>query len=242
MPPRSSQSDRAAAGREWAPVRGMRTSEYVIEQIRDAFFSGMQPGDWVGTEGELAERFGVSRLTIRDAIRTLEAMGVLDVKVGARGGVRVAQGDPALFSDALAVQAHLLGVEWSEIIECMRLIEPGAARLAAERATKADVDKLNASLADQAAAKTDAAAFNAASAAFHTIIAEATRNRPLYAALRALRMNEERLLLPKAAPRVAARVLASHRTLADAIQRRDAAEAERLMAAHLDDMAADQPH
>jgi GntR family transcriptional regulator, transcriptional repressor for pyruvate dehydrogenase complex len=239
--PAAAQPQSSAGKRAWAPVRGIRSSEQVVEQIRDAFFAGMQPGDWVGTEGELAERFGVSRLTLRDAVRTLEAMGILDVKVGSGGGVRVAQGDPSRFSDALAVQAHLLGVEWSEITEAMRLIEPSAARLAAERATKADVDKLEASLEAQAAAKTDPEAFNAATAAFHLIIAEATDNRPLYAALRALRMNQERLLVPKAAPRVAAKVLASHGALVEAIRRRDGAEAERVMAAHLDVMAAEPP-
>ncbi|MGH8963867.1 MAG: FadR/GntR family transcriptional regulator, partial [Actinomycetes bacterium] len=80
-------------GVAWKQVRTTRASEDVAAQVKQAFFAGMRPGDWLGTETELAERFGVSRITVRDAIRSLEAQGIVEVKVGARGGLRIAAGD-----------------------------------------------------------------------------------------------------------------------------------------------------
>ncbi|RGE19270.1 FadR/GntR family transcriptional regulator [Leucobacter sp. wl10] len=213
----------------------------MIEQIRREFFNGMEPGTPLGTEGELAEQFNVSRITVRDAVRSLEAMGIVEVRVGARGGVRIAQSDLTVFSDALAVQAHLLGVEWSEITEAMRLIEPQAARLAAERAEESDIARLEELVEAQRAAKHDPETFRVFAADFHSAIAESTGNRPLYVALKALRTSEERLLIPSAVPRIADEVIASHAELCEAIRAADADEAERLMTEHLRADAEDQP-
>ena len=87
-------TENGASAAAWRQVRNTRASEDVLAQIKEAFFGGMKAGDWLGTETELAERFGVSRITVRDAIRSLEAQGIVDVKVGARGGVRIANAIP----------------------------------------------------------------------------------------------------------------------------------------------------
>ena len=131
----------------WKHVKNTRASEDVVAQIKQAFFNGMGAGDWVGTEADLSERFGVSRITIRDAIRSLEVQGVVEVKVGAGGGLRIAEPDPDRFADALSVQLHLLGITWQEVVEAMQTIEPLTARLAATRATADDIAHLRAAVA-----------------------------------------------------------------------------------------------
>src|ERR687886_1492365 len=74
----------------FAPVAVARASSAIAEQIRTAIVTGqLGEGDRLPPERELAEQFGVSRVTIRDALRALEAMGLIDVKVGARGGAFV---------------------------------------------------------------------------------------------------------------------------------------------------------
>ena len=79
-----------------APRPKTRYSEDVAAQILKAFYAdGLKPGEWLGTEAELAERFNVSRVTIRDAVSALAARGLIDVRVGARGGLRIASGDPS---------------------------------------------------------------------------------------------------------------------------------------------------
>lgn len=218
----------------WTPVRGGRASVEVAAQIRAAFFNGMRPGDWLGTENELAEQFGVSRITMRDAVRMLEAQGIVDVKVGARGGLRIAHGDPDRFSDALAVQAHLLGVSWEEIAEAMRSVEAPAARLAAERRGEADLETLERHLQQQRAAVDDRRQFHQAASDFHLTLAKASHNPALYVAARALRLTHDRLLEPEATPRNARLATQDHTHLLEAVRNRDGNRAEALMRDHLD--------
>lgn len=229
------RADHPAPG--WTPVRGSRASERVVDQIRAAFFGGMRPGDWLGTETELAERFGVSRLTIRDAVRTLEAQGIVDVKVGARGGLRIAAGDPDRFSEALAVQVHLLGVSWEEIGEAMRAVEPGAARLAALRRDDADLKDLARLVQEQHDALDDGHRFHVAASDFHVALAKASRNTALFVAARALRLNHDRLLEPEARPPITRRMTDEHAVLLDAVRAGNGDLAERLMKDHLDRIA-----
>ena len=79
--------------------------------MRDALFAKkLKPGDVLGTENEIAARYGVSRIVARDALRTLEALGIAEIRMGKGGGARVARGNPRLFAEALAVQLDLTGV------------------------------------------------------------------------------------------------------------------------------------
>ena len=62
-------------------------------------------------ERDSPTRYGVSRIVARDALRTLEALGIAEIRMGKGGGARVARGNPRLFAEALAVQLDLTGVE-----------------------------------------------------------------------------------------------------------------------------------
>src|ERR687885_1833307 len=116
--------------------RSIRASEDVAAQILRAFYDeGLKPGEWLGTEAELAERFNVSRVTIRDAVSALAARGLIEVRVGARGGLRIATSDPDRLIDAFSIQLRLMGLSRDELFEAMLAIEPLTAALAAERAS-----------------------------------------------------------------------------------------------------------
>src|SRR6201984_147293 len=114
--------------RKVIPFRTATMSTQIVAQVRDALFAKeLRSGDFLGTEKDLAERFWVSRIVARDALRTLEAQGVVEIKVGSGGGARIARGNARLFAEALAVQLDLAGVSVSEIMEAQRAIEcPGA--------------------------------------------------------------------------------------------------------------------
>ena len=87
--------------RKVIPFRSATMSTQIVAQVRDALFAReLRPGDFLGTEKDLASRFGVSRIVARDALRTLEAQGVVDIKVGSGGGARIAQGNARLFAEA----------------------------------------------------------------------------------------------------------------------------------------------
>ena len=124
--------------------------------MRDALFAKkLKPGDFLGTENDLASRYGVSRIVARDALRTLEALGIVEIRMGKGGGARIARGNPRLFAEALAVQLDLTGVSAAEIMDAQRAIECLAAELAAENATDADIARLRRLLADAEASIND---------------------------------------------------------------------------------------
>src|SRR6476659_5005643 len=140
--------------------RSSSLSSQIVADVRDALFAKkLKPGDFLGTEKDLAARFDVSRIVARDALRTLQALGIADIKMGKGGGARVSRGNPRLFAEALAVQLDLTGVSAAEIMDAQRAIEPLAAELAAEQATQADHQKLKQLLAEGEAAIDDAPAY-----------------------------------------------------------------------------------
>src|SRR5499425_2420657 len=135
--------------RKVIPFRTATMSTQIVVQVRDALFAKeLRPGDFLGTEKDLADRFGVSRIVARDALRTLEAQGIVEIKVGSGGGARIAQGNARLFAEALAVQLDLVGVSVAEIMDAQRAIESLAAELAAVNSTQSDIATLKAWLAD----------------------------------------------------------------------------------------------
>src|SRR5215475_2977619 len=142
-------------GRIFFPGRSASLSSQIVADVRDALFAKkLKPGDSIGTENEIATRYGVSRIVARDALRTLEALGIAEIKMGKGGGARVARGNPRLFAETLAVQLDLTGVTAAEIMDAQRAIETLAAELAAEHATADDHARLK-RLLDEAAAIID---------------------------------------------------------------------------------------
>lgn len=219
----------------FAPARPAATlSSRIVEDVREALFAKrLSPGDFLGTEKDLAERAGVSRIVARDALRTLQALGVVEIKVGAGGGARIARGNPALFAEALAVQLSLAGTTVREMMDAQRAIETTTAELAAENATSEDIARLRRSLAEHEETIADDAAYTRACMRFHLAVAEASHNRVLVAQLLSLQhvswpARNETLTAP-----VARHILGVHRQLVDLIESRDAGAARRLMDDHV---------
>src|ERR1700733_4797292 len=124
-------------------------SSQIVADVRESLFAKLlKPGDFLGTEKDLATRHGVSRIVARDALRTLEAMGIVEIRMGKGGGARIARGNPRLFAEALAVQLDLTGVSPAEVLDAQRAVECMAAELAAENATAADHARIRQLLAD----------------------------------------------------------------------------------------------
>jgi GntR family transcriptional regulator, transcriptional repressor for pyruvate dehydrogenase complex len=169
----------------------------------------------------------------RDALRTLEALGIVEIKVGAGGGARIAQGNPRLFAEALAVQLDLTGVTAGEIMDAQRAIESLTAELAAIHGTAADHAKLHALNAETERAITDVAAFTRLGREFHLAVAEASHNRVLVVELISLQHVSWPLRNPTLTPAVARRILSVHQELAALIEMRDAAGARRVMDEHV---------
>ena len=221
-------------GRSFFPGRSASLSAQIIGDVRDALFAKkLKPGDAVGTENEIAARYGVSRIVARDALRTLEALGIAEIRMGKGGGARVARGNPRLFAEALAVQLDLTGVTAAEIMEAQRAIECLAAELAAENATDDDLAKLKQSIADADASMDDIARFTQLGAEFHLLVAEASHNRVLVVQLISLQHVSWPRRNPTLTRNVMRRIQDVHKELLALIEIRDAAGARRMMDDHV---------
>jgi GntR family transcriptional repressor for pyruvate dehydrogenase complex len=212
-------------------------SSQIMDRVRSALFKGrLQPGDYLGSEKEVAAEFGVSRMAARDALRALSAKGVVDIRVGAGGGIRVAASDPEHFGDALSIQVALSGATNVEVLEAQLGIEERAAELAAGNRTLDDVTRMHRLIEAAEAARDDALEFLRLGWDFHLAVAEASHNRVLIIQLKALGHVAWSTRGSAQVQGVSDRVLAIHRDIAAAIEAGDATRAKAIMRLHLDHM------
>ena len=238
---------RAAPAPAWSSVRGATLSSRIVEQIRAAVLSGqIKPGDALGSEAQLAERFDVSRMAMRDALRSLEAGGVVDIRVGAKGGVFIAQGNPDRFADALAIQFKLVGITVEEMFDAQIAIEVMATELAAKHADAADLARLRdvldqlRVLAQAPMSSADTSRFSHLSMRFHETLVDASHNRALVAQFKALSFVLEPIYARRTTDTIARRVVASHKAVLEAIMAHDAERACALMRQRLQAIRAKQ--
>jgi len=217
----------------WVPITSRRSSTAMVEQVVARFFSGLEPGTRIGTEGELVEQFGVSRTTVREAIRELEARGVVETRRGKAGGIHIARSDPRRLRDALAIQVHLLAVDYDEMLEAQQALEPYSARLAAARATPQEVDTLAELLNRSRAATGDPERFVDLSVEFHLAIAEVAHSRVIHASLAALKYVQAEKHAPQTSRTRANRVITAHEGILEAISTGDEQLAMARMTEHL---------
>ena len=216
----------------WTDVRPMPVSSRIVEQVRAALFRGeLNPGDFLGSETDLARKLGVSRVPVRDAFKTLQALGIVEVKMGAKGGARIAPGDPSRFADALAVQFKLVGISIEEMFDAQIATEVMAAELAAQRATAEDLRRLKDIVAELQAmvqkpmTRAVALQFTTVSLQFHEALVEAAHNRALSAQFKALRYVLEPVYAQHTSDAIARRVIASHKAVIDSLASGDSERA-----------------
>jgi len=206
----------------------------IVSKVRDDLFDRRyRPGQFLGTEKDLAAAHGVSRIVARDALRTLEAMGIVEIARGVGGGARITRGNPQLFAEALAVQLELADIDVAEILSAQGAVEGLAAELAAQNATKAEVARLKDLIDEAEGLLDDLDAFTRSSLRFHLAVAEASHNRVLQYQLISLQHVSWPTRNRTLNKTVARRVLDAHRRLTALIESRNAAEARKFMEAHV---------
>lgn len=151
-------------------------------QIRDAVLSReLREGDRLPNERELCGLFGVSRPTLREALRALEAHGVVQVKTGSAGGVFVAKPSEQHLAAVLEAQILLGEADARELTEFRLSFEEQTAYWAAQRADKSDVEQLDSIVTqiNKAAAEESASwgTFVELDMEFHEVLAHASKNR-----------------------------------------------------------------
>jgi len=123
--------------------RTHKISDQIIEQIRNAILSGrFKPGDKVASEKELMSEFGVSKATLREALRVLEGMGLVEIRKGVAGGVFIAEVDMKTTIHGIMNFLHFKTISIKDITMIRYLLEPPVAQIAASRIQPEDIVKL----------------------------------------------------------------------------------------------------
>jgi len=213
-----------------------RMSEAIVDQIKTLIRTNrLRPGDRLPSERELCERMGVSRVTVREALRILEAGGLVEIRVGARGGAFVTTPSSERLGAGLADLINLAPVTAVEVTEARLVFELGIIPTVVDRATGEDVEDLRRLISDHLAALQQGEYTMARSAEFHVRLAACTHN----AAIEMLVQSFHGPLLMSlreastASPLMGQRGVYEHRDLVEAIAARDAAAATGIMHRHL---------
>lgn len=217
----------------FSPLKRPPAYQVVSEKMREAILAGrIQAGDLLPTETELAEQFGVTRSTVREAIRLLEQSGLLGRAGRKRLAVRLPTLESASRSISAALQMHR--VTFKDLWEVSMGLEPLAARLAC--ATIDDTHKLllAKNLERTRAALDDDEELLEAEIEFHDLVAHATRNHALLLARQPL----NQLFYPAYRPVIeglkpSKRILESHQRIHDAILADDPDTAARWAEKHM---------
>ena len=126
-------------------ARGIRSSDDIVAQVRDAVLADrLQAGDRLPNERDLCGTFGVSRSTLREGLRTLETLGVIEIRPGSAGGIFVAKPDGYHVGSALEALLRFRRVTVDELAEFRVGFEAETAQLAAARAGDDDLERLDA--------------------------------------------------------------------------------------------------
>ena len=230
--------DRAGVERERSemeiePVKSTRIYEEIVRQVKQLIAEGkLKSGDRLPPERDLAEKFVVSRTSVREALRALQSRGLIDIRAGEGAFIRDISVDALIEPLALVILPHREAV--GELFEARRLLEPAIAALAARRATREELTEMERILEEQAKEVSQGHTGVAQDTALHSTIANSAHNRAITRIVSALmdlltQSREESLHTPGRPTRSHE----DHRQILDAIRRRDEVAAHRAMLDHL---------
>ncbi len=167
--------------RKRSETRSREKPQLIADELRALIVSGeLSEGDSLGHEPDLVERFGVSRPSLREALRILEAEGLITVVRGVRGGVVVHEPDERMTARTAALLLQARNVPLADVFEARSLLEPIAAKaIATMRGRRAAIEHLRSLIHEEEAAIGDPERFGIANAAFHQQLVSLAGNQTL---------------------------------------------------------------
>jgi GntR family transcriptional repressor for pyruvate dehydrogenase complex len=219
-------------------VRQGRISDNIVAQIKDAVYTGIyRPGDKLPSETELKRLFNVSRVPLREALRSLEEMGLIAIKPGVLGGAFVAEMGIKSVSDSLFSMMRLGKISIKDIWQFRLLIEPSICRLAATERSDWDLQQIEEMITLREKAVNAKKIPVVSDIDFHHAIARSTRNPLLILIMDAvgqsLFLNMKRLHL---SVNDHMSINKFHRKILEGLKGRDAEKVGDLMNTHLMDV------
>ncbi len=225
----------------WRPVARSRAYEAVIDRVEEQITTGaLHVGDRLPPERDLASMLGVSRAAVREAMRVLEAQGVVraGVGVGPDSGTSLASMPSEALTQMLRLHIALANFPMMDVIEARVMLERWSARLAASQGTDDDIAHIGTIMDQMDAAAGDLERFNELDTMFHVAIAESSRNRLVADMTTAIRDSMRRLILTSFQALdewtpMAEVLRRQHRAVYEAIRDRDGARAADAVEAHI---------
>lgn len=212
------------------PVKTSRTYEDVCDQIREQLASGaLKPGDRLPAERNLAQQFGVGRNALREALRTLENSGIIDLRKGAKGGATICQGKPEAMTQVMQDWLTLGTITLKDLTEARILFMDVVIRLASERATDDDLTALEGNV-ERMEELTRLARVDErieCTAEFYRLLAQAAHNQVVLVLVESLTQILRHFVRLGAQGRTQRDLIRSRRTLIACLRRRDAEAASR---------------
>lgn len=215
------------------PIKSTRIYEEIVRQIKLMIGEGrLKSGDQLPPERDLAEKFVVSRTSVREALRALESLGLVEIRPGEGTFVREMSVEALIEPLALVMVSQREAI--AELFEARRLLEPAIAALAAGRATPAEVQDMTRILEEQAKEIAAGRTGLVQDAQLHAALASAAHNRTITRIVNAImdlltQSREESLNTPGRSERSHQ----NHRRILEAVGRRDEAGAAQAMREHL---------
>lgn len=225
------------------PVRPQKMADMVAGRIRALIAHGeLTDGEWLPTEPQLMAQFGVSRPTLREAFRLLEADSLVTIRRGPPGGARVTIPGPEAAAAQFGLLLTLSGTTIQDVYEARMVIEPAAAKRVAERGTAADRRALAAALDELRALVEDPPEFARLSVDFHRDIVAMSGNKTLIAVVGMLveiinrhvrQLYVDLRVTPEDMVATSRRALRSYEKLVELINARDGDGAEKFWIRHM---------
>ncbi len=224
----------------FAEIQQNTITQQIIHQIHTAIIAGkLAPGDKLPSENELIKQFKISKQTLRESLRALEHMGLLQTRKGMGGGSFVVEVDASITKLSLLNYFYFQNLSIKDLSMFRQLMDPFATRLAAKNMSKKEIAELKESniAAGKYIKANDYKAALAAEIAFHTQINEQTNN-PLIVLL--MEFIEDVLMDYKKEIQVGiadlAVILEAHEKIYKAIERRDEEGAAAAMLNHVNEL------
>ena len=222
------------------PVPTDRISQVIVDQIKEAVFQKkLNPGDKLPSERQLIDQFKTSRVTIREALRTLEQFGILEIRRGMEGGAFIRDPNTKFINNFLQDMFSMGKIKISNFTEARMAIEPFSVKLATERITEDSLKKVKQNIQEAAEClnkgnKNDARLLNLE---FHRLIANASQNPVIFFMIDSIMdiMENNISSIPLAAKTVE-RTNQYHEEIFAALEGRDIRKAQNLMLKHIQDI------
>jgi DNA-binding FadR family transcriptional regulator len=159
----------------------LKIAERVAAELRREIVTGkLRPGDKLHNERELQDQFEISRPTLREALRLLEAESLITVTRGQHGGARVQEPDPNVLARQVGACLQMKGATLRDIWQARTLIEPGAARMVTDLKSREASEAMRANIAAATAALDDPVAYGRLTNEFSLILTEHCGNITLH--------------------------------------------------------------